>query len=102
MAGYHVSVLLTSSLMTLSLSLSQNSFCLLGSPPSILPFLICYHFLKKIYLLYVYEYIVAVFDTLEEDIESATDGCEPPCGCLEVNSGPLEKQSVLLPAETSL
>jgi hypothetical protein len=25
-----------------------------------------------------------------------TDGCEPPCGCWELNSGPLEEQSVLL------
>jgi hypothetical protein len=24
-----------------------------------------------------------------------TDGCEPPCGCWELNSGPLEKQPVL-------
>jgi hypothetical protein len=25
-----------------------------------------------------------------------TDGCEPSCGCWELNSGPLEEQSVLL------
>ena len=30
-----------------------------------------------------------------------TDGCEPPCGCWELNSGPLEGQSVLLTAEPS-
>jgi hypothetical protein len=24
--------------------------------------------------------------------ESITDGCEPPCGCWELNSGPLEEQ----------
>ena len=30
-----------------------------------------------------------------------TDVCEPPCGCLELNSGPLEEQSVLLTAEPS-
>ena len=24
-----------------------------------------------------------------------TDGCEPPCGCWELNSGPLEEQLVL-------
>jgi hypothetical protein len=23
-------------------------------------------------------------------------GCEPPCGCWDLNSGPLEEQSVLL------
>ena len=31
-----------------------------------------------------------------------TDGCEPPCGCWELNSGSLEEQSVLLTAEPSL
>jgi hypothetical protein len=25
---------------------------------------------------------------------SLQDGCEPPCGCWELNSGPLEEQSV--------
>jgi hypothetical protein len=31
-----------------------------------------------------------------------TDGCEPPCDCWELNSGPLEEQSVLLISETSV
>jgi hypothetical protein len=31
-----------------------------------------------------------------------TDGCEPPCGCWELNSGPLEEQLVLLTSEPSL
>jgi hypothetical protein len=30
------------------------------------------------------------------------DGCEPPCGCWELNSGPLEEKPVLLTAESSL
>jgi hypothetical protein len=30
------------------------------------------------------------------------DGCEPPRGCWDLNSGPLEEQSVLLTAEPSL
>ncbi|XP_075801518.1 ephrin type-A receptor 10 isoform X3 [Microtus pennsylvanicus] len=30
------------------------------------------------------------------------DGCEPSCGCWELNSGPLEQQSVLLTSEPSL
>jgi hypothetical protein len=29
------------------------------------------------------------------------DGCEPPCGCWELDSGPLEEQSVLLTTEPS-
>jgi len=31
-----------------------------------------------------------------------TDGCGPPCGCWELNSGPLEEQPVLLTTEPSL
>jgi hypothetical protein len=31
-----------------------------------------------------------------------TDGCEPPCGHRELNSGPLEEQSILLISEPSL
>ena len=30
-----------------------------------------------------------------------TDSCELPCGCWELNSGPLEEQPVLLTAEPS-
>jgi hypothetical protein len=29
------------------------------------------------------------------------DGCESPCGCWDLNSGPWEEQSVLLTAEPS-
>jgi hypothetical protein len=29
-------------------------------------------------------------------------GCEPPCGCWDLNSGPLEGQSMLLTTEPSL
>jgi hypothetical protein len=31
-----------------------------------------------------------------------TNGCEPPCGCWELNSGPQEEQLVLLTTEPSL
>ena len=31
-----------------------------------------------------------------------TDGCEPPRGCRELNSGPLEEQAMLLTTEPSL
>jgi len=42
-------------------------------------------------------------DTPEEGAsDPITDGCEPPCGYWELNSGPLEEQSVLLTAEPSL
>ena len=34
--------------------------------------------------------------------DPVTDGCEPPCGCWELNSSPLEEQSVLLTTKPSL
>jgi hypothetical protein len=33
---------------------------------------------------------------------SIIDSCKPPCGCWELNSGPLEEQLVLLTAEPSV
>jgi hypothetical protein len=65
-----------------------------------------YHACLRIFfffLFYVYEYTVAVFrDTRRGHQIPITDGCEPPCGCWELNSGPLEEQSVLLTTEPSL
>ena len=53
-----------------------------------------------IYLLYV-----SILSSLRTHQKRAsnliTDGCEPPCSCWDLNSGPLEEQSVLLTAEPS-
>lgn len=38
----------------------------------------------------------------ERASDPVTDGCEPPCGCWELNSETLEEQPVLLTAEPSL
>ena len=35
-------------------------------------------------------------------LDPITVGCELPCGCWDLNSGPLEEQSVLLTTEPSL
>ena len=35
-------------------------------------------------------------------LDLSIDGWEPPCGCLESNSGPLEEQTVHLTSEPSL
>ena len=32
-------------------------------------------------------------------LDPIIDGCEPPCDCLDLNSGPLEEQPVLLTIE---
>ena len=34
-------------------------------------------------------------------LDPIMDGCEPLCGCWDLNSGPSEEQSVLLTAEPS-
>jgi hypothetical protein len=54
------------------------------------------------YLFYLREYTVAVFrHTRRGHRIPFTDGCEPPNGCWELNSGPLKEQSVLLTTEPS-
>jgi hypothetical protein len=55
-------------------------------------------FQRFIYLFYVYEYTIALFrHHKKRALDTITDGCEPPYGCWELNSGPLE-----LTAEPSL
>jgi hypothetical protein len=55
----------------------------------------------NIYLFIICKYTVAVLDTPEEASDFVTDGYEPPCGCWDLNSGPLEEQSALLTPEPS-
>jgi hypothetical protein len=65
--------------------------------------LLSFFFFFKIYLFYVCEYTVAVVrHSRRRHRIPFTGGCEPPCGCWELNSGPLEEQSVLLITEPSL
>jgi hypothetical protein len=51
-------------------------------------------FFCKIYLLIYVSTLSLSSDTPEEDL--VVDGCEPPCGCWDLNSGPLEEQSGVL------
>ncbi|EEQ62519.1 LOW QUALITY PROTEIN: hypothetical protein CBFG_06231, partial [Clostridiales bacterium 1_7_47FAA] len=64
-----------------------------GSQPSVQ--------LQYTYFMYVSTPLLSS-DTPEEASDPITDGCEPLCGCRELNLGPLEEQSVLLTAEPSL
>jgi hypothetical protein len=41
-------------------------------------------------------------DIPKEASDLITDGCEPPCGCWDLNSEPPEEQSVLLTTEPPL
>jgi hypothetical protein len=60
-------------------------------------------FFKKISLFIICKYTVAVFKhPRREALDLITNGCEPPYGCLDLNSGPSEEQSMLLTAEPSL
>jgi hypothetical protein len=81
------------------------SFCFMESEDSNLEFplqfLDVFHFVAyeicccflKICLFYVYEYTVAIFRHTHQKRASnlITDGCEPPCGCWELSSGPLKR-----------
>jgi hypothetical protein len=62
------------------------------------------HPVKIIYLFIMYMSILSLSSDTHQKRASdpVTDGCEPPCGCWELDSGPLEEQSVLLTAEPSL
>jgi hypothetical protein len=59
-----------------------------------------FSFLRFIYY-YIQVYCCCPQTHQKRASDLITDGCEPPCGCWELNSGPLEEQSVLSPAEPS-
>jgi hypothetical protein len=48
---------------------------------------------KKNYLFYVYEFCICLQTHQKRASDPIRDSCEPPCGCWELNSGPLEKSS---------
>jgi hypothetical protein len=60
-------------------------------------------FFKDLFII-IHKYTVAVFSQTHQKRASdlITDGCKPPCGCWDLNSGPLGEQSVLLTTEPSL
>jgi hypothetical protein len=56
----------------------------------------------NIFTLFIWVYCSYLQTHQKRASDPITDGCEPPCGCWELNSGALEEQSVLLTAESSL
>jgi hypothetical protein len=55
------------------------------------------------YIVLMYECPVCMYACKPKSVsDPITDAHEPPCGCWELNSGPLEKRSVLLTTEPSL
>ena len=60
-------------------------------------------FFKKIFIYYVYNILSVCMSAGQKRApDLITGGCEPPCGCRELNSGPLEEQAMLLTTEPSL
>jgi hypothetical protein len=55
-----------------------------------------------LFIYLIYECSAAYTTTCQKKATDAlTDGREPPCGCWELNSSPLEEQPVLLTSEPS-
>jgi hypothetical protein len=80
----------------LVLFLQPFSFCLF-----VLSTLSSFFFLRFIYY-YIQVHCSYLQMHQKRALDLIMDGCEPPCGCWDLNSGPLEEQSVLLTTEPSL
>ena len=58
---------------------------------------------KYLFIYYVYNILSVCMSAGQKRApDLITDGCEPPCGYWELNSGPLEEQAMLLTTEPSL
>jgi hypothetical protein len=68
---------------------------------------ICYGYVSwcPFFLRFIYYYALVHCSCLQMHQKRVSDlimgGCEPPCGCWDLNSGPSEEQSVLLSTEPS-
>ena len=60
-------------------------------------------FFKKIFIYLIYECSASKTSAClkKRASDPPVDGCEPPCGCWELNPGPLEEQSVFLTTDLS-
>jgi hypothetical protein len=61
-----------------------------------------FFFFKDLFILCIWVHCSCLQTHQKSVLDPITDSCEPPCGCWELNSGPLEEQSVLLTSELSL
>jgi hypothetical protein len=74
-------------------------------PPCLTPYLSNYYYLNflKFYFMSIEVFPARTSVRLSEPLElELLSGCEPPCGCRELNPRPLEEQPVLLTTESSL
>ena len=65
-------------------------------------FFFCFLFFNDSFILFIWVHCSCLQTHQKRVSDSIMDGCESPCGCWELNSGPLEEQSVLLTVEPSL
>jgi hypothetical protein len=68
-------------------------------PLSISPAPMCFYLLfslKILFILCIWVHCSCLQTHQKRASDPITDGCEPPCGCWDLNSGPLEEQSALL------
>jgi hypothetical protein len=63
---------------------------------------VCSTLSKKLFILCIWVLCSCLQTHQKRASNPITDDCDPPCGCWKLNSGSLEEQSVLLPAEPSL
>jgi hypothetical protein len=64
-----------------------------------------YYLLKKkdLFIYYIHSVLPAYMPAYQKRVPGPiTDGCELPCGCWELNSGPLEEHSMLSTSEPPL
>jgi hypothetical protein len=58
--------------------------------------------IKDSFILYMLVHYCSPQTHQKRASDPIADSCEPPCGCWELNSGPLEEQPVLVTIEPSL
>ena len=62
-------------------------------------YLLRWFFKKDLFVLCMWVHCCCLQTQQKRALDPITDGCEPLCGCWELNSEPLEEQSVLLTTE---
>jgi hypothetical protein len=63
---------------------------------------IVFGFFKDLFIYYMYVHCSCLQTPQKRASDLSMNGCELPCGCWDLNSGPSEEQSVLLTVEPSL
>jgi hypothetical protein len=80
----------------------EEQLVTLTTEPSLQPLSLHFYFFFKDLFIYYIQVHCSCLQTLQKRASDfVTDGCEPPCGCWDLNLGPSEEQSALLTTEPS-